>query len=259
LEVSVGKSKTIVFVHGMFMTPLCWEHWVGKFTSLGYRCLAPAWPGRDRPIADLRANHPDAELGKLTLSDVVEHYAAAVSALDEKPVVVGHSMGGLVTQLLLSRDLASAGVAIDSAPPAGVFTRKGSFLKANWAMVNPFVSKTTPHSMSFSEFQYAFVNGRPEEEQRTAYDRYVVPESRQVPRDTAKKVDFARPHAPLLMIAGERDHIIPASLNQANHKKYTDASSVTDFREFPDRTHFIIAQPGWEEVADHVAGWLAQR
>jgi pimeloyl-ACP methyl ester carboxylesterase len=163
------KARTIVFVHGMFMTALCWEGWLDCFQAHGYKCLAPNWPGRDRPIETLRKNHSDPQLGNLTLSDVVEHFAGTIRKLGEKPILIGHSMGGLVVQILLQRDLAAAGVAIDSAPPAGVFTTKWSFLKANWPMINPFVSQYKPRQMSFEDFQYAFVNTLPPAEQRAAY------------------------------------------------------------------------------------------
>lgn len=251
--------RTIVFVHGMFMTPLCWEHWLIRFQGKGFRCLAPAWPGRDKSVEALRASHPDKELGRLTLTQVVEHTAGIIAALDEKPVVIGHSMGGLVTQILLQRGLAVAGVAIDSAPPGGVFTFKWSFLKANWPMISPFVSRYAPRQMPFEDFQYAFVNTLPLALQSAAYDRYVVPESRMVPRDSLGaigKIDFKKPHPPLLLTAGSDDNIIPASLNRTNHAKYRRSASVTDFKEFKGRTHFIIGQDGWEEVADYVLDWL---
>ena len=253
------KSKTIVFVHGMFMTPLCWEHWGDYFQAQGYKCITPAWPGRDQPVATLRKNHPDPQLGKLTLSAVVEHLTSTIKTLDETPILIGHSMGGLIVQILLQMDLAAAGVAIDSAPPAGVFTTKWSFLKANWPMISPFVSRHEPREMSFKDFQYAFVNTLPMAEQQAAYERYVVPESRMVPRESLggiAKIDFKKAHAPLLLTAGSDDHIIPASLNKANYEKYRQSSSVTSFKEFTGRTHFIIGQTGWEEVADYVLAWL---
>jgi pimeloyl-ACP methyl ester carboxylesterase len=159
-------TKTIVFIHGMFMTPLCWEHWVSRYQAQGYTCLAPAWPGRDKPIETLRKNHPDPELGRLNLTHIVEHLTGLIRQLNEKPVLIGHSMGGLVTQILLQRDLAAAGVAIDSAPPVGVFTTVPSFLKSNWPMINPLVSASQPRLMPFEDFQYAFVNGLPLAEQR---------------------------------------------------------------------------------------------
>jgi pimeloyl-ACP methyl ester carboxylesterase len=253
------KFKTIVFLHGMFMTPLCWEQWVNHFQAKGYKCIAPAWPGRDKPIDSLRKNHPDPQVGRLTLSDVIEHLANTIKKLDEKPILIGHSMGGLIVQILLQKNLATAGVAIDSAPPAGVFTTKWSFLKSNWPMITPFVSRHEPRHMSFEDFQYAFVNTFPLAEQQAVYERYVVPESRMVPRESLggiAKIDFKKQHAPLLLIAGSNDNIIPPSLNKANYEKYRQSFSVTDFKEFAGRTHFIIGQTGWEEVADYVLTWL---
>jgi pimeloyl-ACP methyl ester carboxylesterase len=252
-------SKTIVFIHGMYMTPLCWEKWVDYFQSRGYRCLAPAWPGRDQPIETLRQSGPNSPLSQLTLSDILDHLTKIIQALNEKPALVGHSMGGLVVQLLLQRDLAAAGVAIDSAPPQGVFTPAWSFLKSNWPHINPFSPQNQPVQMSLERFQYAFVNTLPPAEQRAVYDRYVVPESRRVPAQSltgVAHIDFSRPHAPLLFIAGSADHIIPAALNRSNYNRYRRSPSVTDFKEFAGRTHFIIGQANWEEVADSVRQWL---
>lgn len=142
------------------------------------------------------------------------HLAGIIVNLEEPPILIGHSMGGLVVQLLLQKDLAAAGVAIDSAPPAGVFTAKWSFLKSNWPMISPFVSRYTPREMSLADFQYAFVNNLPLAEQQAAYERYVVPESRLVPQESlgsTAKIDFERAHVPLLLTAGSADHILPAS------------------------------------------------
>jgi pimeloyl-ACP methyl ester carboxylesterase len=255
-------SKTIVFIHGMFMTGLCWEHWVKYFESAGYTCLAPNWPGRDKPIEEIRRAHPDPELGRLNLTAIVEHFTAIIKSLDSKPILIGHSMGGLVTQILLNRDLAAAAVAIDSAPPAGVFTTTFSFLKANWPMISPFVSKYEPRRMSFEDFCYAFVNTLPLDEARAAYERYTVPESRCVPQESLggiAKIDFRKPHAPLLLTAGSDDNIIPPDLNRSNYAKYRASSSPTDFKEFTGRTHFVIGQKGWEEVAGYVKGWLKEK
>ncbi len=169
-------------------------------------------------------------------------------------------MGGLVVQLLLQQDLAVAGVAIDPAPPAGVFTTEFSFLKANFPAINPF-QLHQPVMMSFEQFQYAFVNTLPMDEQRAAYDRYLVPESRGVPTSSlgaAGKVDFNRPRRPLLITAGQKDHIVPASLNRSNYKKYK-GPSITEFKEFAGRDHFLIGSRGWEEVADYCLAWLNQK
>ncbi len=153
------KTKTIVFIHGMYMNSLCWEHWVRRFHAKGYKCLAPDWPGRDQPIAVLRQRHPDPELGRLTLSRVVEHYADAIGPLNEKPIIIGHSMGGLVVQLLLQRDLAAAGCGHRFRTSDGVFSSKWSFLKSNWPHITPFAAQSSPIDMTFERFQYTFVNG----------------------------------------------------------------------------------------------------
>lgn len=256
------STKTIVFIHGMYMTPLCWDGWVERFRAKGYRCLAPAWPGRDQPIETLRKNHPDLELGKLTLQGVLEHLASTIRALDEKPILIGHSMGGLATQLLLQQDLAAAGIVIDSAPPMGVVTAQWPFLKANWGHITPFAPQKQPVEMTFERFQYAFVNTMPLAEQRAAFEKYAVPESRQVPRQaltSIAKIDFKKTHAPLLLIAGSVDHLIPAALIKANYKKYKNTPSVTDIKEFPGRNHFLIGQKNWEEVADYCTAWLSQQ
>jgi pimeloyl-ACP methyl ester carboxylesterase len=251
------KTKTIVLIHGMFMNHFCWEKWIPRLESKGYHCIVPAWPGRNKSVEELRAAHPDPTLAKLTLTDVVEHVAGLIKALAEKPALIGHSMGGLAVQLLLQRDLAAAGIAIDSAPPAGVFTTEWSFIKSNLPSVNPFLLNQ-PVLLTFEQFQYAFVNTLPLEEQRAAYDRYVVPESRRMSVSSlgaAGRVDFARPRRPLLITAGEKDHIVPASLNRTNHKNYK-GPSVTDFKEFPGRDHFLIGSRGWEEIADYCLAWF---
>jgi pimeloyl-ACP methyl ester carboxylesterase len=254
------KTKTIVLIHGMFMTSLCWEKWIPYYEAKGYKVLAPAWPGRDKSVAELRKAHPDPELAKLKLNHIVDHMELFIKSLDEKPAIIGHSMGGLAVQLLLQRDVAVAGVAIDPAPPAGVFTTEFSFLKANFPAINPFLL-SQPVQMSFEHFQYAFVNTLPLDEQRAAYGRYVVPESRGVPTSSlgaAGKVDFQRPRRPLLITAGEQDHIIPASLNKTNYQKYK-GTYVTDFKEFAGRDHFLIGSRGWEEIADYALDWLNKK
>ncbi len=165
-------------------------------------------------------------------------------------------------QILLQRDVAAAGVAIDPASPQGVLTTAWSYLRANFPTINPLVPVTRPIEMSFERFQYAFVNTLPMDQQRAAYDRYVVPESRGVPTQSltsVARIDFRKTHAPLLITAGEKDHIIPASLNRTNYERYKAGQSVTDFKVFPGRDHFVIGEPGWQEVADYTLSWLDQK
>lgn len=256
---AIAASKTVVFVHGMFMTPLCWEKWEPYFQAKGYRTLAPAWPQHDTPVEAQRGAHPSAKLAALTLPEVVEHYRQVIRGLGEKPILVGHSMGGLIVQLLLQEGLGVAGIAIDSAPPKGVISLKYSFLKSNWPVISPSASLDEPIPASLDAFRYAFVNCLPAAEQQAAFDRYAVPESRRVgkgPTTPAATIDFARPRAPLLLIAGGEDHIIPPGLNRSNYDKYSRSASITDFRQFPGRCHFIIGQTGWEEVADYALAWI---
>lgn len=252
-------ARPIVLVHGMFMTPLCWEKWVERFEAAGREVIAPAWPHHDGEPAELRAKHPDAELGKVGLADVVLSVAATVQTQDEVPLLIGHSMGGLVVQLLLERDIGAAGAVIDSAPPSGVFTAAPSFLRSNWPMVNPLEPAGEPHLITLEQFAYAFANMLPPEQQAATWDRYVVPESRRIPRDSvgsAGHVDGHAPRPPLLLVAGGSDHIIPAALNQHNFHHYHAHDALTEFREYPGRGHLTFMEPGWEALADSTLDWL---
>lgn len=255
-------TKTVVFIHGLFLTYKGWEPWVKRYQAKGYNAIAIPWPLRDKSVEELRRIHPDPALGQLTLDAVLQHHINVIQGLSEKPIIIGHSFGGLLTQLLINRGLGAAGVAVDSAPPQGVLSFKWSFLKAGWPLLNFARSASKPYFMSFPEFQYAFVNGQPLEEQRRAYDTYVVPESLRAGRGaltSAARVDYNKPHAPLLFIAGETDHIIPASLNETNFKKYPANGSVTAFKQFSGRNHFGLGAPGWEEMADYALDWAVQQ
>jgi pimeloyl-ACP methyl ester carboxylesterase len=255
------RTPQVIFVHGMFMTPRCWDSWVERFARAGYEGFAPAWPHHDHPVEDLRRFHPNAELGKVTLDDVVAHFEGIVRKLDAPPILIGHSLGGLVVQLLLSRGLGAAGVAISSAPPRGVFALSGSFLRSNWPIVNPLVSAGRPLQLTYDQFRRSWVEPLPAREQVEAFNRFLVPESRRVGRGTlgrAAKVDFKRPRAPLLLVAGTADKIIPPAIVRKNLQAYAHNLAVTDYQEFEGRTHFILGQEGWELVADFVRKWLEQ-
>ncbi|MFO1432903.1 MAG: alpha/beta hydrolase [Candidatus Competibacteraceae bacterium] len=255
-------NKTMFFIHGAFMTPLHWENWIGFFQAKGFQCLAPAWPYRDKPIEELRKN-PPVELATLGIREIIDHYTRIIEELNEPPCLIGHSMGGLVVQILLDRGLGAAGVAITSGPPKGVsplFYR--SVLKSFTGLFTGRWKKVI--SLSFKEFQYGFVHTLSEPEQRAAYEKYVVPESRRIfwqaalaPVTTLTAVNFNNDHrAPLLLIAAAEDKVTPAVMNRANAKRYHHSNAVTAFQEFTGRTHWITHQPGWEEVADYIVGWL---
>jgi pimeloyl-ACP methyl ester carboxylesterase len=258
-----STTKDIVFVTGAFVSNNCWDEWRTYFESKGFNTVAPAWPFKDGTAAELRARQPhDTDLAKLTLNELVDHYAGIVQSYAEKPIVIGHSLGGLITQIITNRDLAAAGVAIHSVPTLGVFPYEFSFLKAGWKSLGIFTSLDETYLMSFEDWQYAFVNEMPLEVQKAAYDKYTIPESKVVARgglSHAAEVDYEKDHPPLLLTAGSIDNIIPAHLNIRNFEKYEKNDSVTEYAEFEGRNHFVLGQPTWQEDADYIISWLAKQ
>lgn len=251
--------RTAILIHGMFMNPLCWEQWVPYLAARGIDAQCPAWPLHDASPAEQRQRHPDPALGKLTLQEVVETMAAVVRAQQEPPVLIGHSMGGLVVQLLLQEGLGSCGVVIDSAPAKGVLSLKWSFLKSNWSVVSPFVNAQEAFLPSVEDFRYSFCHTLDLESAKRVYEKYVVPESRLVgraPTSTAAAIDFKKARAPLLFLSGELDHIIPASLNRSNAAKYRPEAGVTEYEEMKGRTHYTLGDAGWETVADRAVAFI---
>jgi pimeloyl-ACP methyl ester carboxylesterase len=187
-----------------------------------YKTIAPAWPYKNGTAKVLRDRQPnDTDLAALTLNELVDHYANIAKGLPEKPIAIGHSLGGLITQILVSRDLVAAGIAVHPVPPQGVFPYEFSFLKAGWKALGLLTSLKKTYLMSFKDWQYAFVNNMPLEEQKKAYEENTIPESKTVARGgltSAAKVDFKKPHVPLLITSGSIDNIIPAHLNNATIK-----------------------------------------
>ncbi|GGN12185.1 alpha/beta hydrolase [Dyadobacter beijingensis] len=254
------KTKTVLFVTGAFVTHHCWDEWKTYFENRGYTTLAPAWPFKDGTASELRARQPhDTDLAALTLAELVDHYADIAKALPEKPIIIGHSLGGLITQILLNRGLAAAAVAIHSVPPQGIIPYEFSFLKSTWGALGLFTSLEETYLMPFDTWQYAFVNEMPLEEQQLAYDQFTAPESKRVARGgltSAAAVDFDKPHAPLLLTSGSLDNIIPAHLNNRNYHRYKGNGSVIEYKEFPGRNHHTLAQKGWENDADYILDWI---
>ncbi len=248
------------------MTPLSWEHWIDRYEARGFRVLAPAWPGMDGDIDELRRDPSSIE--HLGIQEIVDHYDAIIRKLDRPPIIMGHSFGGAFTQILLDRGLGAAGVAIDSAAVKGILTLPWSTLKSALPVLKSPANNHKAVALSFDEFRYAFTNTLSEEESRAAYERYAVPGSGRVlfqaalanfnPHATTK-VDFHNDHrAPLLLIAGGKDHLSPAAINESNARHYRKSAAITTYEEFPLRSHFTLGEEGWEKVADYVLAWAVE-
>jgi len=224
-------------------------------------CKTVSYPYHEGEPSELRTNIDD-NLANVTLSDVVDHITKFLDTLDDnKPILIGHSMGGLLVQILVAQKRASIGVCISPAPPKGILSFKFSFLKANLGTVNPLKGDSVCLP-SVEWFHYAFCNTMTIDETRAVYDALVVPESRNIPRSSTKDdgfVDTKQPHVPLLFIAGEKDTIIPMSLVEKEFKSYTDKGSVKELKTFANKTHFICGQKDWEEVADFILSWLSNK
>lgn len=247
----------IVFIHGMFMTPKCWGQWIEFFEKLGFECAAPAWPLHEGEPADLRRNIP-AGLGKLGLDELHQHYRAIVAAYPEPPVVIGHSMGGLLAQKLLADGLLRAAVGICSVAPNRMLAFDWGFMRNSAAITNPFAGDE-PYEMTAEAFHQNFANTMSEAASFSAWQEYAVHESRQVLRDIMGhegQIDLKQPHHPLLLVGAKDDAIIPNSLVRRNAHAYEDERSHHEYREFTGRGHFICGEPGWEEVAVSVSNWL---
>ena len=253
-------KKTIVFVHGMFQTSKSWDKWVEYFTQRGYNCVAPSWPGHEGEPAELRA-HPHPDLGELSLDAVVSKIEEMISALPEKPIVIGHSVGGLIVQLLSNKAMISLGVPISSVAPNMMMSLDWDFFKNSISITNPLkgdkIFEMTPEG-----FHESFANTLSEAESKVEYEKSAVHDSRNVLRDSVleAKVDLDLPHVPLLFISGEKDHIIPHELVEKNAKAYNKdgEGSMTTYRMFPNRSHYICGETGWQEVAEYIYGWLQQ-
>jgi pimeloyl-ACP methyl ester carboxylesterase len=263
-----NSSPPIVLIHGLWLNALSWEHWVERYRGRGYDVIARSWPGVDGELADLRAD-PSA-MEDVGIQEVVEHYAKIIDALDRKPIVIGHSFGGLVTQILLDEGRGVAGVAIDSAPIKGVYRLPWSTLRAGFPALKRPGNRHRAVMLTHDEFHYAFTNTMSEDESQAAYARYAVPGPGR-PLFQAAFANF-NPHAasrvdvhnddraPLLIVAGGADHVSPPSINQSIAKLQHRSKALTAYKEFPGRSHFILGQAGWEEVADFALDWaLAPR
>jgi pimeloyl-ACP methyl ester carboxylesterase len=246
----------ILFVHGMYMNAHSWKPWIARAAQRGLTATAVSWPFHQGEPAERRENI-DPRLGRLSFGSVVASLKAHIDDLPEQPILIGHSIGGLAVQKLLNDGYGRAGVEISPAPPLGVLSAAPDFLKANWPHLDPFAGDR-PIIMTRERFHYTFCNTMTRDESDAAYELYVVPESRNVPRSTLTpqaRVDFSKDRPPLLLMAGDSDHLTPAAMIRRNARRY---ELLVEVREFAGRSHFICNQDGWEEVADAAFDFAAE-
>lgn len=256
----MSDSSSLVFIHGMYMNGRGWAPWIELASARGYTCHAPSWPYHGDEPATLRANI-DPRLGSLTFGAIIDDLRRFLDALPERPVLIGHSIGGLAVQKLVNAGCAVAGVAISSAPPQGMRSLDPHFLRANFPHINPLAGNR-PVEMSPKRFHYTFCNTMSRVASDEAYESYVVPESRNVPRSALTRqahIDFGADHAPLLFIGGDQDHLTPLSLVKRNAGAYAPSGGTVDFEQFAHRSHLICNQDDWESVAELALDWLRKR
>jgi pimeloyl-ACP methyl ester carboxylesterase len=258
-----ASAPPIVLIHGLWLTPRSWEGWKERFEGRGREVLARAWPRMQDEVEDVRRD-PSA-LNGLGITEIVDHYDAIIRALDRPPVIMGHSFGGLVTELLLDRGLGAAGVAISPAPVKGVLRLPPSQLRSAFPVLGNPANRNRTVELTPKQFHYAFTNTMTEDEAKAAYDRYEVPGPGRVifqaavanfnPR-AASKVDFHKDDRPPLLVMGnDQDHTIPASVSKEAAKRLGKSKAVVDYKEFAGRPHFTAGAPGWEDVADYALEW----
>ena len=255
----------VVFVHGLWLHSTSWTPWVELFSKAGYRTLTPEWPGVPDSIAAARRS-PEGQAGK-GISDIVEHYSSVLRALDRKPIVIGHSFGGLIAQNLLGQKLAAAAVAIDPAPIKGVRAVPLAQLRSGFPVLRSPANRKKAVSLTAEQFRYAFGNAITEQESKALFDEWTIPGPGR-PLFEAAFANFTRnspaavatgnaTRGPLLLISGGQDHTVPDVVTRSTFKLYKDSGAVTELRQFPDRGHSLTIDSGWRDIADASLEWLA--
>jgi pimeloyl-ACP methyl ester carboxylesterase len=247
----------VVFVHGLWLLPSSWDRWAELFESAGFVALTPEWPDDPETVAEAKA-HPEVFAGK-SIGQIADHFDEVIGGLARKPAVIGHSFGGLLTQILAGRGLAEVSVAIDPAPFRGVLPLPISALRAGKPVLGNPANRHRAVPLTYEQFRYAFANAVSEDEAKDLYETFAVPGSG-VPLFqaaaanlnpwTEAKVDTGNPdRGPLLIISGEKDHTVPWAIANASYKQQKDNPAVTEIIEIPGRGHALIIDSGWREVA----------
>ena len=253
-----------MLIHGAWLSSRSWENFADYFGKRGFAVSTPEWPRKHGDVAELRT---DTEALKgLGIAEIVDHHESLIRELAEPPVLIGHSFGGLIVELLLDRGLGRAGVAISPAPPKGILVLPFSSLKAaSPALAHPSRWHGVV-TLTLEEFTYGFVNTFSAEDAAAAYERYAVPETGQIFYEAGfanfrmnppSEVDFKNDkRAPLLVVGAEKDKTVPASLSRKQYDKHQRSAARTEYVEFEGRPHLLMAAEGWEEVAASIDGWL---
>jgi alpha-beta hydrolase superfamily lysophospholipase len=267
LEPQAHKTDTVVLIHGLWVTPLSWEHWVPHYERRGMRVITPGYPGIEPGTDGVEALRRDpAPLADLGVREVFDHLAELIGALDTKPIIMGHSFGGAFVQLLLDAGFGKAGVSIDGAAVKGVKALPFSEIKATFPVLHNPANLHRAVPITEKEFHYAFTNNLSVEESKAVYDRYAVPVSGRMlfqgglanfTPDAATTYNFANDdRAPLLFIAGGNDNILPPAVQRENFEKNTKHSrAISAYKLFPGRSHYTCGERGWEAVADFALDW----
>jgi len=256
---------TIVFIPGLWMTALCWQNWVKHYSDKGYLVIARSWPGMEGSIEQLRRR--PGGLASLGITKIVDHYEHIIRELETPPLIIGNGFGGLATQILLDRGWGAAGVAIASSPIRGILRRPTISMVG--AILGDALKDRKVTSLTAAQFHRRYANTLSESEARAVFERYVVPGPTRMLLQTAfanfvpqaaTSVNFRNnTRAPLLFVAAGEDLITPVSLVKANFDLYRQSKAETDYKEFPDKSHFIIGEKDWNKVADYVLGWALCR
>jgi non-heme chloroperoxidase len=254
----------VVFVHGLWLLPSSWDRWRTRFEEAGYSTLSPSWPDDPNSVAEAN-RHPEVMAHK-SIGQIAEHFEYVISKLDAKPAVIGHSFGGLLTQILAGRGVASASVAIDPAPFRGVLPLPISSLKSAAPVIGNPANHGRAVPLTYDQFRYSFANAVSEEEAKELYSTYAVPGSG-VPLFQAAtanlnpwtdaKVNSKNPErGPLLIVDGERDHVVPWAVANASFKKQKRNPGVTEIVKVPNRGHSLTIDHGWADVADTALAFI---
>lgn len=257
------QPDTIVLVHGFWVTPRSWEHWIKHYEARGYRVLAPAYPGFDVEVEALNAD--PSPIAKVTIPQIIERFESVIRELDSPPIIMGHSAGGAFTQIMLDHGYGACGVAINSAPTEGVKVLPLSQLRATFSVFSDPSTRHKAVGFTHEQWHYAFTNTFSEEESRLLYERYHIPASGSIlwgtvlanlmPGPQDAWVDYHNDaRAPLLFLSGGEDHLMPPSIQKSNLKHYK-SNTTTEIKEYPGRAHLMPAEAGWEEVADYALDW----